>query len=634
MLRSGLKLLFAAVGLLITLSNASAIACQPIFKYAEFLPACQIPAATLDEEVLVVKIQDQARRVSSITTGGRNELRMGVVDLDIRPGAKPIYLVLSSFYPVIWRLNGATESLSRVVALGSMKDGADAVGVIGVPRAKVEFPAPDMTTYAQGEITVGQLRPSMCDGVAKACVPESFLFHYPTSPSDPSAVIVRRTRPMLSARGAVFVGQSQQIESANFKTVEPGPLPAAYLDVPKIIERPEADPHSRVSIRPDGVGTLNDELVLLAPDDVVSPMKPAPYAVAPGAAGLRQLIDKGVLFDDRSQEFQVAFANWNEARSKPYRSRFDPAFVFPNPSIKHYIAQPLTEIPASDFGRFLLADGVPIPKHKPDPLNAFCFAYVSGAQAGKEDCNPTTRLSGAAVSGANGDSLDIQKARLDDLRWFEEATPDELARVRASPAGEFDLKETTTSRRKFLRSPGPTCRLMDMPDNVFSAALTIYAGRRERAGENGTPVIEASRTSRLDVVVQRPGDVLLYLNSEVGAQWHVSAGKGTRIVGILLRDRSGSVVEKPDGVAVQWIGDILSFPTRSGTDCGAYWPPQNGQLGGPAPLLIDKSLAAMTGKGLDLYVARQMPRDTGSNENENTWQSRTDIKQFTTFVVE
>lgn len=569
--------LAASIAAAIGISDSPAIACQP-GPYTTYLPACSVPAAALEEEVVVVKTSDMSRRVSSVAVGDNADIRFGVVDVDVKPGSRPIYLVLSSYYPVIWRLNGAIESVSRVVAFGSTKNGADVVGIVGAPRDKIVFPAPDTAVYAQGESFNFKRQPSMCDWVAKACVPESFLFHYPVSASDPRAVIVRRLRPLLSAQGAAIIGQRSDGDTADFKTVEAGPLPPASLETPKFVERIGENAETRVSIRDDR-GEQKDQLVMLAPEDVVSPRRAAPYDVAPGAAGLRQLVETGVLFEDGSENFKAAFATWNETRSTPYRSRFDPGFLFPNPHITHLIARPLDRLPALEFGRFLLADGAPIPKHAANSYKAYCFAYVGGAQAGEEDCNPTAQLSNAAVSGANGDSLDIQKARIDDLRWFEEASPEDRARVRSEPVNQFATKDVITSRRKYLHGAGPTCRLMEVSQGVFSAALTIYAGRSEPTSARERPRIRASAGDRLDVVVRRPGNVLLYLNSEVGARWHVSAGKDTRIVGILLRDSHGSVVEKPDGVIVREIGDILSFPTRAGVDCGAYWPPQKGQLG-------------------------------------------------------
>ena len=563
---------------------------------------------------------------------------MGLVDIDIRPGAKPLYLVLSSYHPVIWRINGSTDGLSRVVALGSTKEGADLVGVVGVPRDKIEFPKPDFTTYAQGALRGPSVGPSMCDFAAKACAPDTFHFYYPASPSDKSAVIARRISPLLSARGAALSGRgrgaiaAEQIGRENFRTVAAGVLPPEYLAEPQVVDQSLSDASARVSIRSDH-GVQIDELVMLAPNEVLSPVEVTPYIVAPGAAGFRQLIAQGAIFDEKSSEFKATVAIWNEARSKPYRSRFDPDFMFPNPQFSYFIAKPLEVLPSSDFGRYLVASTLPIPKYGADPHQTICFAYADGALTGAKDCDPTTQFSAASVSGANGDSVDIQKARLDDIRWFEKATAAERLKVQSAPvAGRSEIDDPVTFRRKYLRGPSATCRLMDVPKAVYSAALTIYSGRSEKPRANTSPNMLDGAGGRLDVVVRRPGDVLLYLNSETGAQWHVSAGPDTRIVGILLRDEKGAVVEKPEGVTVKSIGNLRSWATRSGMDCGAYWPPLKGQLGGPAPLLIDKSLIAITGKGLDLYVARQMPRDIGIEDT--SWRQQTDIEQFTTFLVE
>ncbi len=178
---------------------------------------------------------------------------MGIVDLDIRPGAKPLYLVLSSYHPVIWRLHGSTENVTRIVALGSTKEGADRVSVTGVAQDKIEFPKPDFSTYVQGVIRGGKVQPVLGDFVAKACAPETYLFQYPASSSDKSAVIVRRMRPRQSALGAFMLGWKEanwKDDRANFSTVAPGVVPVEYLAQPTIIDRPDAVGTARVSMRP------------------------------------------------------------------------------------------------------------------------------------------------------------------------------------------------------------------------------------------------------------------------------------------------------------------------------------------------------------------------------------------------
>ncbi len=169
-------------------------------------------------------------------------------------------------------------------------------------------------------------------------------FPYPSSPSDKSAVIVRRISPLLSARGAAHLGwgsrfdRAEQTSRETFRTVEAGVLPDEYLAEPQMVDQSLSDASARVSIRSDQ-GVQIDELVVLAPDDVESPVEVTPYIVAPGDAGFRQLIAQRAIFDEKWSEFQATVAIWNEARSKPYRSRFDPDFTFPNPQISHFIAK-------------------------------------------------------------------------------------------------------------------------------------------------------------------------------------------------------------------------------------------------------------------------------------------------------
>lgn len=236
------------IGILFVTSNPSAAG----HVGTTFLPACKITAASLDDEVVIVKLGESTRGAASVAPVGRQDSQMGIVDLDIRPGGKPLYLVLSSYHPVKWRLHGSTENVSRVVALGSTKEGADRVSVTGVARERIEFPKPDFSTYVQGVIREGKVQPVLGDFVAKACAPETYLFQYPTSSSDKSAVIVRRMRPRQSALGAFMLGWKEvnwKDDRTNFSTVAPGVVPVEYLAQPTIIDRPDTGGNARVSIR-------------------------------------------------------------------------------------------------------------------------------------------------------------------------------------------------------------------------------------------------------------------------------------------------------------------------------------------------------------------------------------------------
>jgi hypothetical protein len=246
------KSIVTRLGLVIGILSVSSSPSAAGYVGTTFLPACKINAASLEDEVVVVKLHEGTRGVSSVAPTGRQDA-LGIVDLDIRPGAKPLYLVLSSYHPVKWRLHGSTENVSRVVALGSTKEGADRVSVTGVARERIEFPKPDFSTYVQGVIREGKVQPVLGDFVAKACAPETYLFQYPASSSDKSAVIVRRMRPRQSALGAFMLGWKEvnwKDDRTNFTTVAPGVVPVKYLAQPTIIDRPDTGGNARVSIRP------------------------------------------------------------------------------------------------------------------------------------------------------------------------------------------------------------------------------------------------------------------------------------------------------------------------------------------------------------------------------------------------
>jgi hypothetical protein len=65
----------------------------------------------------------------------------------IEPGKEPLYIVLTSMQPTIWRFLGATERVERVVVTDSRirmsktaRDPTPLVGVIGLPPARVTIP--------------------------------------------------------------------------------------------------------------------------------------------------------------------------------------------------------------------------------------------------------------------------------------------------------------------------------------------------------------------------------------------------------------------------------------------------------------------------------------------------------------
>src|SRR5690606_28832989 len=81
--------------------------------------------------------------LSTIAVGSQNEIT-SILDVEIEPGAIPVYLIVSSIDPVIWRLSGDVGRLERIVVFAAEGDpsiGAFAA-VAGVASDKVFFGQP------------------------------------------------------------------------------------------------------------------------------------------------------------------------------------------------------------------------------------------------------------------------------------------------------------------------------------------------------------------------------------------------------------------------------------------------------------------------------------------------------------
>ena len=83
---------------------------------------------------------------------GSQDIETGVIDVTVAPGEEALFLVLKTHDSVIWRFTGATERIERVVAASYQsarrersgpRPGTSAVGVIGVPRDRVQITGPD-----------------------------------------------------------------------------------------------------------------------------------------------------------------------------------------------------------------------------------------------------------------------------------------------------------------------------------------------------------------------------------------------------------------------------------------------------------------------------------------------------------
>jgi hypothetical protein len=279
-------------------------------------PTCEISAPRSDERTTVVYV-NSGSALSSVTPGS-DRMVTEVVDIEIGVADKPHYIVLSSGKPIIWRLTGRIDAVSRVIVLGSQFNGATRSGVVGVPRDRIVFAKTDLETL-KNRMTVR----SSCDSFYSACeasayfdIPKAARMHLAgDEPSGRYGVdqFVERVRGdvvRIPQDGWVEAGQRVQ-QLADGWQITPGRHESAggegYVETSQNYERG--------LIRIDAVSVISPETV-------------RDYSILPAIAGIQQLLADGSLVGPDDPRFKAAYDKWNEGISGPYRSEFGPSFLF------------------------------------------------------------------------------------------------------------------------------------------------------------------------------------------------------------------------------------------------------------------------------------------------------------------
>lgn len=94
--------------------------------------ACDFPKPEATDFLTVIGAYEGSA-IPTVTVTGQDE-SSSLADVEIRPGRNPVYLVLSSATPLIWRITGDTARVRQVIAFH-----AKSAGVTGVPARIVRF---------------------------------------------------------------------------------------------------------------------------------------------------------------------------------------------------------------------------------------------------------------------------------------------------------------------------------------------------------------------------------------------------------------------------------------------------------------------------------------------------------------
>lgn len=213
---------------------------------------CTLPKASADDQVVVFGVHG-GEGLSTATVAGMDE-PTSTARVVIDKGAKPLYILLSSVDAMIWRFEGHTERISRIVAVSRRGREGPGVGFTGIDRKQVSFE-----------------QSGNCIGA----------FH------DPESGKALQTRAVIEkyfGRSVDVLAGTYGVWAVRFPSGQTAP-PLRYDESP-----PEGVPshlwqeHLRFS--PGGVVDIDAETV-------ISARAAEPYDVLPQQAGLVQLVQSG-----------------------------------------------------------------------------------------------------------------------------------------------------------------------------------------------------------------------------------------------------------------------------------------------------------------------------------------------------
>jgi Ca2+-binding EF-hand superfamily protein len=244
---------------------------------------CELPLPSAKAQIALLSAYGAAA-LSSVTIGSQ-DVEVGTATIDIAPGNTPLYVVITSHDPVIWRFTGATHRVEQAVInstqhrAGTKGEAPGLAGATGLPARRVTFP-PQASC-----IRHFRLVPSVSAALASGVVRD----------------ILGRGTDIQTFTSKVSVFRLPSGEAQTIK-YSPDAIPKTPVTVmleggPVTLRTDNPLARDVWMFNPGGVVTLD-------PAQVVASQKPARYAVLPNQAGLLQLVQQGAL-TYRNREFHI-----------------------------------------------------------------------------------------------------------------------------------------------------------------------------------------------------------------------------------------------------------------------------------------------------------------------------------------
>jgi Ca2+-binding EF-hand superfamily protein len=253
--------------------------------------ACDMPKASESAKVMLLGAYE-TQSLSSVALGSQDEVT-GVGNIVVERGDDPLYIVIATYRPTIWRFYGATERVERVVVMASRTFNDKAAhkqvplaGVVGLPAERVSFP--QRVNCLHYFYTVPSLGSAQAGGALQAALGKA-----PALIAGKYAVVSFNVPSgKIETVGAAATSGVQIQQNGSTFVVE---LDGKSV---RLVKREGGLERDLERFSPGGVVTIDAK-------QVVASAKAEPYEVLPEQAGLIQLVKSGALTRNERDEFLI-----------------------------------------------------------------------------------------------------------------------------------------------------------------------------------------------------------------------------------------------------------------------------------------------------------------------------------------
>jgi hypothetical protein len=234
---------------------------------------CSMPPPGEEAQVILFGAYE-GQTIASASVAGMDRVTYAI-DVEIEPGDTPLYLVMASYEPMIWRFSGATQ---RVAHVALATQGRSAAGLPYAGATGLEY---DQVGYATG---VG-------------CM--SYFSEPGSIPAQQAIVSVKR----YTGRTPTVVGGRYALAAVRLPSGMGAQIQHEYRRRRALEPAPEG--FDATIWRETALGFAPNGLAVIDPEQVISAQKVEPYDVLPGQIGLAQLVGNGSLRANGTVNFTV-----------------------------------------------------------------------------------------------------------------------------------------------------------------------------------------------------------------------------------------------------------------------------------------------------------------------------------------